>query len=267
MMSFSVLMSVYQNETPDFLDQSLLSLSVQTLKADEIVLVEDGPLTASLRAIVAKWREVLPLKIVSYPENRGLGYALQHGLEACSHEIVARMDTDDIACCDRFERQIGYLQEHEQVSVLGGQIQEFHDDKAMKKRVVPCDHEEIAQYIKSRNPFNHMTIAFRKFAVEQAGGYLPLPLFEDYYLWGRIVQQGSVCKNLPEVLVNARVGKDMIGRRIGIRYAWSELLLFRKLQKLGIISIGQLARNIAIRFPLRLLPKPMLSCAYRFLRS
>ena len=110
---FSVLLSVYKKEHPTYLKQSLDSLFAQTLPPDEIVLVKDGPLTPELEAVVTEYQSRYPmLKVVPLPQNQGLGKALNEGLKHCSYELVARMDTDDIAKPERFERQMQVFREH-----------------------------------------------------------------------------------------------------------------------------------------------------------
>ncbi len=124
---FSVLLSVYHKETADNLNQCLESLAAQTLPADEIVIVKDGKLTNELEEALAIWQMKLPLKIVGYEENKGLAYALNYGLDYCSYEYIARMDSDDICVPDRFERQIMYFEEHKDATIVGAGITEFYE--------------------------------------------------------------------------------------------------------------------------------------------
>lgn len=120
-MKFSVLMSVYQKENPDFLRKSLNSVLIeQSRKPDELVLVEDGPLTEELYQTIQDFKEKFPeMKVLPLKENVGLGEALHRGVEACSYDWIARMDTDDIATPDRFQQQVDYIEQHPQLDVLG----------------------------------------------------------------------------------------------------------------------------------------------------
>ena len=120
-MLFSVLLSLYHKESPLFLRQSLTSIFTQTLLPIEVVLVEDGPLTDELYVIIEESTIRHPeLKVVSLPSNQGLGKALNEGLKHCSYDLVARMDTDDIAKPDRFEKQMAVFLEHPEIDVVGG---------------------------------------------------------------------------------------------------------------------------------------------------
>ena len=118
---FSVLLSVYKKEQPTYLRQSLDSLFSQTLPPDEIVLVKDGPLTPELDAVITEYQtRCTILKVIPLTHNQGLGKALNEGLKHCSYELVARMDTDDIAKPERFEKQIRVFTEHPEVDVCRG---------------------------------------------------------------------------------------------------------------------------------------------------
>lgn len=265
-MFFSVLLSVYYKENPNFLEQSLLSVFNQTLQPDEVVLIEDGALTPELYSVIEKFPK---LKIVKLEKNSGLGVALNEGLKHCSYDIVARMDTDDIAKPDRFEKQIKFLEENPEVALLSGCIEEFYvnPDEVSSTRAVPLKQEEIKEFLKHRNAFNHMAVMVKKSAVINSGSYQSVPYFEDYDLWIRIVQNGYQVANLPDVLVSARIGTDMIGRRHGFKYAGHELYFLKRQLKSGFISKTEYLKLVILRVPIRLLPKFMLKFIYKFLRK
>lgn len=268
-MKFSVLMSVYRKEEVEHLNLCLKSLADQTLQADEVVLVKDGKLTEELDTEIDKWLDVLPIKIIAYEKNMGLGYALQKGLNACSHELVARMDADDIAYSYRFEKQIAEFENDNNLVLLGGQIEEFIEDPNIISgiRSVPENTEDIIKFLKSRNAFSHMTVMFKKAEVLSVGGYKDFTGFEDYYLWIRLAQADFEMRNLPDVLVKVRVGNDMVGRRIGFKYALVEKRFFKKLYKMKFLSYKEYVKIVIVRVPLRLIPKRLLLFVYKILRK
>jgi len=226
MISFSVLMSVYNKESSNYLDQCFESLAIQTFPATEIVIVKDGILNEELEKILSLWQDKLPIKIISYEENKGLAYALNYGLPYCSYELVARMDSDDICSKERFEKQIKYFNENQNIALVSGYISEFkyNPENIQSVRKVPLDHDEIAGCLKWHNAFNHMTVIFKKSVVLSVGGYNDkLTYFEDYDLWIRLVQAQYKVGNIPEILVNVRIGNDMIGRLHGLAYAKKEM--------------------------------------------
>ncbi len=247
------------------------SILIQTVPPDEIVLVKDGPLTLQLDSIIDKYSasSKIPCKIISLKKNIGLGEALSAGIKYCSYEWVARMDADDIALPDRFDKQFTYLDKYPNIDILGGWICEFDksSEHCEKERRVPLAHKEIAKFAKYRNPMNHMTVVFKKEAIESVGGYLPMNGFEDYYLWMRMFLKGKVFANLNEVVVKARAGNEMIRRRQGWRYAKDEWALEKAAYQIGFWSTLDIGRNIFIRILPRLLPVIMVEKLYNILRN
>lgn len=264
-MKFSVLISLYSKEKSEYLQQCLLSLTQQTLLADEIVLVFDGEIGDELQQIVKDFDNKLPFKIIKLEKNVGLGKALNIGLHHCSYEWVLRMDTDDICVSERFAKQIDFIQNNPKISIFGGQIIEFQekiDDSQIVKQV-PTSHEQILKYAKSRNPINHMTVAFKKSAVLQVGAYRHAPLYEDYDLWVRLLLNQQKFANLSEVLVYARAGDMMYQRRGGFDYVKYEITMQYQFYQLGFLNGFQLLKNLAIRLPIRLLPNSVRSYIYQ----
>lgn len=265
-MGFSVLMSVYGKEKPQYLREALLSVLHQTRIPDEIVLIEDGPLTEELYQVIEEIKnEYLQLKTYQIKENVQLGRALAKGVELCEHELVARMDTDDIAVENRFEMQYGYMVEHPDVAVTGGFMEEFdEEDKEYHKiKKMPLEMSEIRKYARYRNPLNHMTVMFRKSAVLEAGGYRHFPYLEDYDLWVRMLAKGACFHNLDITLVMARCDNDIYGRRGGVSYCKQYLKLRRQQYDLKLLRFPeyQVAKLLTIAMTIQ--PKGLRKAVYR----
>lgn len=249
-------MSIYNGEKVEYFRQSMESVLNQTLKADEIILIRDGKVYKELQDCIDYY--VNNFKEISYypfDENKGLGNALNYGVGVAKNELIFRMDTDDIAVKDRFEKQYNYLSNNPDIAVLGGQIYEFIDtpNSTVAKRDVPISNEDIYLFFKSRNAFNHMTVAFRKSIVLEAGNYQELHYLEDYYLWSRMVAIGAKFHNLEDVLVYARIGEDMYRRRGGIKYfrAWRMLLKYKLRNKQ--INFLEYIKTLTVRFVVQVL--------------
>ena len=269
-MSFSVLISVYDKENPEHLKAALESIwNKQTLRPSEIVLVKDGILTPELDEVIDQFQSIAPLKICKLDKNVGLGHALAKGLNLCSNELVARMDSDDISFPDRFEKQIRLMTEQPELDISGTNIAEFHNqgDQVCSHRRLPSQFSEIQSFAKKRNPLNHMTVLFKKSAVIDAGNYLPFFGYEDYYLWIRMLRNGSMIGNIPEDLVFARVGNDMFARRHGMRFFRQELRLQKELMQMDFLSQWEYLRNIFLRAFPRLFPVWGLKLVYKFLHK
>ena len=234
---FSVAMCVYGKDNPDWFDKALCSVIDQTVQPDEIVLVVDGPIPDSIQNVIDKYSKIcaegvgldnltkmIILQVVYLKENQGLGKALRKAVTTCKYEIIARMDSDDIAVRNRFELQLAYLMSHPNTDILGGQIEEFIGEitNVAGRRIVPLTDPDCKDYLKKRCPFNHMSVMYKKTAVLKAGNYRDWFYNEDYYLWVRMALDKCIFANLPEVLVQVRVGKEMYARRGGEKYFRSE---------------------------------------------
>lgn len=263
---FSVLISVYFRETPAFMRQSLDSVFDQTVKPSEVVLVEDGPLTQELYSVIEEYsKRWSKLKIIKLDNNLGLGMALNEGLKHCSYDLVARMDTDDICKPDRFEKQLSKFRQDEKLDVVSAWIDEFEEDITTIKstRKLPEIHSQIYQYGKSRCPVNHPVVMFRKNAVIAAGGYQHMPLFEDYYLWVRMLVNGAKFYNIQESLLYFRTSDAMFRRRGGRSYAKTEITFLWTMYKLGYVGLVSTIKNFLIRYFVRIMPNKMRQYVYK----
>lgn len=259
--NISVLMSVYHKEKPEYMRQCFDSLLAQTLKANEWIIVEDGKLTDELYAVLDEYVSKYPelIKRVPLPENVGLGLALRAGVPECSNEIIARMDTDDICRRDRFEKQYAEFQKDDKLDICGSWIKEFEGttDNVVSKRRVPLKDRAIKEYQKRRDSFNHMTVMYKKSAVLKAGNYQSCLLMEDTLLWVNMIQTGAKCKNLPNCLVYARVGKDMYDRRGGLSYYKKYKLGRKRVYETGYISIFDYYETLIVQLIVCLVPNKL----------
>ena len=254
---YSVLFSLYEKESPENFRTAVDSMLAQTVFPDDIVVVLDGPLTKGLYAVLDEYRSAYPdlFNYVENEKNEGLGVSLAKGLLACKNELVARMDTDDIAKPDRCEKQLAVFAAHPEYSIVGGQIEEFVGEPTniVGKRIVPCSDEDIKRFLKTRSPFNHMTVMFKKSAIIAVGNYKAWFRNEDYYLWLRLLSSGVLCYNLPDVLVTVRTGTQMYARRGGYRYYQSSKRLQKFMLDNKMITYPTYLANVFKRFVFQVL--------------
>lgn len=263
-------MSIYYKEKPEYFDRAMKSIwDEQSIKATEIILVLDGKLTDELYFIITSWKQKLGdiLKIIPLEVNLGLGDALNEGLNHCSYELVARMDTDDIALPYRFKTQLEIF-ESMNIDICSGWISEFDDDEhsILSYRKVPELNNQITEYAKKRCPINHPAVMYKKSAVGNAGGYMKMMWFEDYYLWCRMILSGAKFYNIQTTLVNMRAGYTQLERRRGLQYAKSEFQLQKNLLHLKFLNNYEFIRNVTIRFTARIFPKSIVKWIYQKLR-
>ncbi|BCG60551.1 glycosyltransferase [Paenibacillus sp. URB8-2] len=255
-MKFSVLMSVYKNDRVAHVKQAIDSIINQTVKPDEIVIVIDGKVPDATEYELKQYQNIFNfMKLVWLPVNVGLGAALREGLQYCSHELVARMDSDDISMPTRFEKQLECFGNNEEISLVGTNISEFicYSDNIVSYRKVPLEDQDIKRYMKTRSPFNHMSVMFKKSDVEKCGSYMHWYLNEDYYLWIRMFLAGCTFANLNETLVNVRINEDTFRRRGGWSYFLTQKRIFDFMLKNKMINIFDYFYNNSVRFVTRLM--------------
>lgn len=268
---FSVLISVYENDSPEYFNEALCSIwDEQTLKPDEIVLVQDGPVTAELEAVIVNWAKKIENKLVlvRLDKNVGLGKALNKGLQHCSYDYVARMDSDDISLPQRFSAQMEFLKQHPEIDVLGAWIDEY--DQTMKNRLfsrtTPLNQENIKKEGLRKNPINHVSVFFKKNAVLGVGGYPEQKKAQDYCLWALMLVRGYTFANIPLVLVNVRTGDDFWKRR-GLNYLKHEIDMLNFQRKIGFLNPYYYLTNLVMRCIARSIPAPLKKAAYILARK
>lgn len=275
MQKFSVIMSIYKSDQPELVRVALDSLLQQTLLPNEIVIVADGPVPAELEQEIESFkfrvsklrttpnpsfakggdlvpedgkesletRNQKPETIVTYlpqEKNGGLGEAMRIAAEAAKYDYLARMDSDDICLPDRFEKQMKCFEEDPELSLVGGMITEFdgEPENIIAKRILPLEDAEIKKMMRGRCAVNHVTVIFKKADLMKSGNYQPFWKQEDHYLWARMMEHGCKFRNIPDVVVNVRSGKDQIARRGGLRFYKSVVRVFWYMYRHGLISFG-----------------------------
>ena len=264
---YSVLMSVYAKEKPEYLETAIKSMMDQTIPTNDFVLVCDGPLTSELDSVIGKFESLYPERFhtLRLEVNQGLGNALNHGLQVCKNELIARMDSDDISCSNRCELQLECFNKNPNLALCSGDIAEFENDpnKIITIRHVPLKHDEILKFAKRRNPMNHMAVMYRKSAVLDSGNYVEMNLAEDYYLWVRMFQKGFKAENINEILVYVRIGNGMYERRGGFSYAKKICALQKSFLDLHFITPFEFLGNCLLRIISSLIPKSASKLLYQ----
>lgn len=232
---YSVLMSLYKKENPEYLRIAIDSMLNQTVAPDEIVLVEDGPLTDELYAVLDDYPILHRIK---NEKNLGLGLALNIGLKECRNELVARMDTDDCSKPERCEKQLQRFLEKPYLAIVGSHIDEFVDDisNVISQRIVPTTSEEIYKFAKKRSAFNHPAVMYSKTSVLENNGYADLKRNQDVDLFGRMQFNGYKAENIDEALLWFRSSDELAKRRKSWQNTWSYIATIREFWKMGYSS-------------------------------
>jgi len=247
---YSVLMPLWYKEKPECLRASIESMAKQTIQPSEFVFVRDHEIPPELLKVVQESTAHIPVKYVDAYElfGKGLGAILARGVEQCTYEIIARMDSDDIAFPDRCEKQLTVFNDNPKLAIIGGTIAEFTDsiDNIISYRVLPSDNKKIYKFAKLRCPFNHPTVMYRKEIVLKVGNYRSLPRCEDYDLWYRILYAGWKGSNIESPVLYYRGGLSMIKRRDKL-YINQYILLKKQMKEVGFINLIEYKISICVQ--------------------
>jgi glycosyltransferase involved in cell wall biosynthesis len=262
----SLLLPVWAGDRPEFLVEAFRTTVVeQTRRPDQVVIVRDGPVPEPLARCLDELAAAspVPVEVVALERNAGLGPALDAGLAACAHDVVARMDADDLSVPHRFAEQMPVIEAG--ADVVGSGLVEFaeHGGDVVGTRTPPTDPADIAARARFAVPFNHPTVVYRRDLVRAVGGYGDFALMEDYLLWARLILAGARVANVAEPLVRYRVGAGAYARRGGWGQLRAELALQRRFRRLGFTTPAQCARNVLVRGGYRLVPERIRRTAYR----
>ncbi|HLT57289.1 MAG TPA: glycosyltransferase [Limnochordales bacterium] len=213
----SVVMPVFNAAAT--LERAVGSLRRQRGVRVELICVDDGSTDASrelLQRLAAAWPD---MKVITQP-HRGIVAALNTGLEAARHRLIARMDADDVAHPARLARQAAFLCQHPQVGVVGTRVRSFPAQavspaffayEAWSNSLV--DPEDIAREIYVESPIVHPSAMYRRDEVLRLGGYRDVPWPEDYDLWLRYHHAGLQLAKLPRVLLGWRMDPERLSFR------------------------------------------------------
>ena len=257
-MNFSVCICVYNKDNINYFKEALESIVNQSLVPNQVVLVVDGPINDGLQNIIDNFQEksltlMISFEVTYLKENKGHGEARRLSIENAKYNLIALMDADDISMYNRFELQLNIFKNDNNLSIVGGQIMEIAHDtkKEISIREVPVKDKEIKQYLKTRCPFNQMSVMFKKDDVIKAGNYIDFYHNEDYYLWVRMYLNNCQFYNIPEILLDVRINEEFYNRRGGWKYFLSEFKLQRIMYKNSIISLYRFIFNSSVRFLLQ----------------
>ena len=263
---FSVLLNIYAKDKPVWIKQALDSVLTNNVCPTEVVIMVDGPVGKDIQTVLDEAVKNKTVRVLSHPVNIGRGAALGYAVPKCNYELIALMDADDVSRKDRFEKQLAAFAANPKLAVCGGQIQEVDATtfEPLSERKVPLTHDEIKQNLKTRMPFNNVTVMFKKAAVLEAGNYKAFGMVEDYYMWARVMAKGKIAQNVPDVLVDVRVNPSLYSRRGGWNYFHMNKMLFNEMKKLRLLSFKDYYYTLSVRFVVQvLMPNWLRSMFYK----
>jgi glycosyltransferase involved in cell wall biosynthesis len=269
---YSVLMSVYSKDEPQYIKESIQSILDQTVAPNEVIILVDGPVSQKITQTIKYFEKKYPsiIKVVFFQLNRGLGPVLADGVVLAKNQLVARMDSDDVADLDRCSTQLKFFRDNPSYDIIGTNVTEFIGsiDNVRAHRQMPQTHEEIVAYSKKRNPFAHPSVMFKKSTILAAGNYRNRKLCEDYDLWVRAIMAGAQCRNIQKSLLSMRTSSDFYNRRGGVAYLKSIISFKYDMFRNKYISFVDLVVSAGSSIVVSLMPARLRSWVYgKLLRS
>jgi glycosyltransferase involved in cell wall biosynthesis len=262
---FTILLPVYKNVGFILFLRAFNSIINQTLKADEIIVLVDGPIDRKINKFLTKQKNI---KIFKSKKNIGLGKILKIGVNMSHYKIIGRADADDYSMPDRFKTQIDFLKKNREIDILSSNVEEFYNEISIGVRKLPTKHNLIVKMMKFRNPINHSSVFFKKEIINRCGNYLEMKNFEDYFLWIRALKYGAIFSNIDKTLVKMSVDNNFFKRRSGIIYYFNYIKFLISIFKLNFVNIFDLVFLSITRLFLHMLPITFLKKFYRlFLRN
>ncbi len=267
---YTVLISVYKNDQPEWIQEAVQSMLHQTVKPDEILILVDGVVSKDIKLLLNAFKKEETIRVKYFNKNRGLGLVLRDGVNMAKNELIARMDADDVSNLDRCELQLKKFQENPELDIVGGNFYEFMGDisKKISLKKYPVKFKNIEKFAKKRNPFAHPTVMFRKSSVIKCGNYRNVPFCEDYDLWTRMIQSKCKCENIDKPILNMRVNEKFYGRRGGINYAKNIVKFKYTLLQRGFYSIFDFSYSVLASVFVSIIPNKLRKKVYlRYLRD
>jgi glycosyltransferase involved in cell wall biosynthesis len=252
-------MSIYSKENPHFFEQSLKSIFSQSITPNQFVLVKNGPLTSELEEIIetyaSKFKNIF--SFVSHHVNLSLGKSLDSGISICKNELIARMDSDDIATPFRCELLLKKFHSDNSLDICGGYMLEFYDDNITNTktlRTVPISSSRIKRFARMRSPFNHSSIMFKKSSVVRCGGYGNSRRKEDFDLFSRMLNMGCNAQNIPEVLIYGRTNNKSFKRKKSFIYVTDYIKVMSRNLKFGYCNFYEFFIVVSYQLAIFILP-------------
>lgn len=273
--TFSFLLSIYKNDKYLYLKQCLDSIISQTLKANEIIIVQEGEVCKEITELILQYKNTHPISYYKLPfQNGPLGYGLpnclNYGIERARSKYIVRIDSDDVNKLNRLEVINNFIESNPGIKLFGSYIREYDENLITpgKIRSVPTKLKEIISYCKFRNPFNGPSVVFEKNLAIKLGGYPNIPSNEDWCFWVNFILNNHIVGNIPLVLVDMRGGDGIIDRRSSSRYSKGEVMSIKYIYKQGFFSPSVYYFNLILRYIIRLFPSKIIKFIYNnFLRK
>lgn len=236
----SVIMGIYKMRNKESIVKLAIdSILNQTYKDFEFIICDDGSNDGTYEMIKNLIRKDERVILIKNKENRGLAYSLNHCLSIAKGKYIARMDADDISMPNRFEKQVKFLDEHQEYAVVGSNMFYINENRIWGNRILA--EKPTKKSFLFTSPFAHPTVIIRKEVLNFLNNYKVEKItrrLEDYDLFMRLYANGYKGYNMQEFLYQFREDNDAFKRR-AYKYRWDEIQVrYRGFKELGLMPNG-----------------------------
>jgi len=212
--SVSVVAANYNNDL--YLKDFVNSIIKSTVHPAELIIVDDGSTDNSLE-VLETFSQLPFLKLIRFEKNRGFCHALNAGIEAATANYVMRVDPDDVIMENRIATQVSFLDEHDEIDVVGSNVIYFNSEtgKDLIKSNFPLKHESIKQeYLNGDHGVQHPSTMIRTSVMKQYKYVQENVLAEDYEIFAKMIKDGHKFANIDEPLLRMRIHAGSAGSNI-----------------------------------------------------
>lgn len=231
----SVIMSVY-NEVPEYLDVAIDSILNQTYTNFEFIILNDGSNDEIVKKLELAAEKDSRIKLIHNEEQMGLTKSLNKGLAIAKGDFIARMDSDDFSVPTRFERQVAFFENREDVDIIGAGVVSFGSQSIFMSPCVATENDELRAELFFTSGLCHPSVMIRKSFLDKNGLTYDgnVKKGQDYDMWERCSEFGKLAV-MGEVLLFYRIhDKQITSQFKSAQVTTAEMVMKRRLARVGL---------------------------------
>lgn len=190
----SLVMPAFNAEA--FISRALKSVEAQTHAVDEVIVVDDGS-SDGTAAVVEQWKKSLPIILVRNARNLGVGASLRRGVEISNGDFILRLDADDCWLPDHVSALQELAKNIPDAGLFCANSRYLNEYGTELGISCSLSDDTVRGMLMWDNPIVHSAVGFRRELYDACGGYSSEVIWQDYYLWIRMLKVGTLAVSEP----------------------------------------------------------------------